>query len=60
MQVYRNRHLLRAAALAAALLVAPTVAAGQEPTPPTGVAVGAVEVSGNSRIPTDQILATVE
>jgi outer membrane protein insertion porin family len=56
--LYRNRSLLRAAALAAALLVAPALAvpaAAQE----TGVAVGSVEVTGNRRVPAEQILAVV-
>ncbi|MBR9989361.1 MAG: outer membrane protein assembly factor BamA [Gemmatimonadetes bacterium] len=49
----------RAAALAAALLVAPALAAPAVAQDPTGVAVGSVEITGNRRVPADQILTTV-
>jgi outer membrane protein insertion porin family len=59
MQVCCNRSFWRAAALAAALCVAPALTAPAAAQTPTGVAVGAVEVAGNRRVPAEQILATV-
>ncbi|MGH7448967.1 MAG: FtsQ-type POTRA domain-containing protein, partial [Longimicrobiales bacterium] len=59
MQLYRSDNLWRTVALAAALLAASALtggAAAQQQTP-TGAAVGAVEVTGNRRVPAEQILA---
>lgn len=60
MQLYRNRHLWRAAALAAALLATPGLTQRAAAQDPAGVALGAVEVTGNRRVPAEQILSVVD